>query len=69
MRNLQLNNYHGGPFAALISIPLSPLFRPFSTHLYLVELQRRRGDIVKNGQKLENGVNVLIKSLIFEISP
>ena len=36
---------------------------------YLVELQRRRGDMVENGQKLENGVNVLIKSLIFEISP
>ena len=35
----------------------------------LVELQRRRGDMVENGQKLENGVNVLIKSLIFEISP
>ena len=34
-----------------------------------VELQRRRGDMVENGQKLENGVNVLIKSLIFEISP
>ena len=36
---------------------------------YLVELQRRRGDMVENGQKLENGVNVLIKSLIVEISP
>ena len=37
--------------------------------IILVELQRRRGDMVENGQKLENGVNVLIKSLIFEIPP
>jgi len=35
----------------------------------LVDLEWRRGDMVKNGQKLKEGLFFLIKNLILEMSP
>ena len=35
----------------------------------LVKLQRRRGDMVKNGQKLKKGSFFPIKTLTLEMSP
>ena len=37
--------------------------------IFLVKLQRRRGDMVKNGQKLKKGSFSIIKTLTLEMSP
>ena len=41
----------------------------FGKCLYLVKLQRRHRDMVKNGQKLKKGSFFLIKTLTLEMSP